>query len=112
AVDAVRAGKLIVLPTDSVYGIGADAFTPDAIEALLEAKGRGRDTPPPVLVGDPAVLLALATDVPDYVGDLTDAFWPGPLTLILRAQPSLTWDLGEIGRASCRDRVSSHRGPV
>ena len=95
AVDAVRDGKLIVLPTDTVYGIGADAFTPDAIEALLEAKGRGRDTPPPVLVGDPAVLLALAIDVPDYVEDLTDAFWPGPLTLILRAQPSLTWDLGE-----------------
>lgn len=95
AVDAVRAGKLIVLPTDTVYGIGGDAFTPDAVEALLEAKGRGRDTPPPVLVGDPAVLLALAVDVPDYVEDLTDAFWPGPLTLILSAQPSLTWDLGE-----------------
>lgn len=95
AVDAVRDGRLIVLPTDTVYGIGADAFTPDAVQALLEAKGRGRDTPPPVLVGDPAVLLALAMDVPDYVEDLTDAFWPGPLTLILRAQPSLTWDLGE-----------------
>lgn len=95
AVDAVRAGKLIVLPTETVYGIGGDAFAPDAVAALLDAKGRGRDTPPPVLVGDPAVLLALAVDVPDYVEDLTDAFWPGPLTLILSAQPSLTWDLGE-----------------
>ncbi|HJB10452.1 MAG TPA: threonylcarbamoyl-AMP synthase [Candidatus Brachybacterium merdavium] len=107
AVDAVRDGKLIVLPTDTVYGIGADAFTPDAIEALLEAKGRGRDTPPPVLVGDPAVLLALATDVPDYVEDLTDAFWPGPLTLILRAQPSLTWDLGET-RGTVALRMPDH----
>ncbi|EWS83008.1 L-threonylcarbamoyladenylate synthase [Brachybacterium phenoliresistens] len=95
AVAAVRDGRLIVLPTDTVYGIGADAFTPEAVQALLDAKGRGRDMPPPVLIGDPAVLLALAVDVPDYVEDLADAFWPGPLTLILNAQPSLTWDLGE-----------------
>ncbi|ATG51695.1 threonylcarbamoyl-AMP synthase [Brachybacterium vulturis] len=95
AVDAVRGGDLIVLPTDTVYGIGADAFTPDAVQALLEAKGRGRDTPPPVLIGDHAVLLALAADVPDYVEDLTDELWPGALTLILTAQRSLTWDLGE-----------------
>ncbi|GAA4526006.1 L-threonylcarbamoyladenylate synthase [Brachybacterium paraconglomeratum] len=95
AVDAVRGGELIVLPTDTVYGIGADAFTPEAVEALLEAKGRGRDTPPPVLIGDHAVLLALATDLPDYVEDLVEELWPGALTLILTAQPSLTWDLGE-----------------
>ena len=95
AVDAVRGGGLIVLPTDTVYGIGADAFTPDAVAALLEAKGRGRDTPPPVLIGDHAVLLALAADLPDYVEDLTDALWPGALTVILTAQRSLTWDLGE-----------------
>ncbi|MDN5821107.1 MAG: threonylcarbamoyl-AMP synthase, partial [Brachybacterium sp.] len=85
----------IVLPTDTVYGIGADAFTPDAVAALLEAKGRGRDTPPPVLIGDHAVLLALAAEVPDYVEDLTEELWPGALTLILTAQRSLTWDLGE-----------------
>jgi len=95
AVDAVRGGGLIVLPTDTVYGIGADAFTPDAVEALLEAKGRGRDMPPPVLIGDHAVLMALAMDLPDYVEDLAEALWPGALTLILTAQPSLTWDLGE-----------------
>ncbi|MFC0673418.1 L-threonylcarbamoyladenylate synthase [Brachybacterium hainanense] len=95
AVSAVRDGKLIVLPTDTVYGIGADAFSPDAVQALLDAKGRGRDMPPPVLIGDQAVLLALAVDLPDYVEDLADAFWPGALTLILTAQPSLTWDLGE-----------------
>lgn len=97
ATQAVRDGKLIVLPTDTVYGIGADAFTPDAVADLLEAKGRGRDVPPPVLVGDHAVLLALAVDVPDYVEPLAEEFWPGPLTLILTAQPSLTWDLGETG---------------
>jgi tRNA threonylcarbamoyl adenosine modification protein (Sua5/YciO/YrdC/YwlC family) len=95
AVDAVRGGGLIVLPTDTVYGIGADAFTPQSVQDLLEAKGRGRDTPPPVLIGDHAVLMALATDLPDYVEDLTEALWPGALTIILTAQPSLTWDLGE-----------------
>ncbi|APX32288.1 threonylcarbamoyl-AMP synthase [Brachybacterium sp. P6-10-X1] len=95
ATQAVRDGKLIVLPTDTVYGIGADAFTSDAVADLLEAKGRGRDVPPPVLIGDHAVLLALALDVPEYVERLAEEFWPGPLTLILNAQPSLTWDLGE-----------------
>lgn len=95
AVEAVREGRLIVLPTDTVYGIGADAFSAEAVDALLDAKGRGRDTPPPVLVGDPSVLLALAVDVPDYAERLAEEFWPGPLTLILTAQPSLTWDLGE-----------------
>ncbi|WP_106507039.1 L-threonylcarbamoyladenylate synthase [Brachybacterium timonense] len=95
AVEAVRDGRLIVLPTDTVYGIGADAFAPEAVQALLDAKGRGRDTPPPVLVGDPAVLMALAVDVPEVAERLAEEFWPGPLTLILTAQPSLTWDLGE-----------------
>lgn len=95
AVDAVRAGQLIVLPTDTVYGIGADAFDAEAVDALLAAKGRGRNAPPPVLVGDPAVLMALAVDVPEDAERLAEEFWPGPLTLILTAQPSLTWDLGE-----------------
>ncbi|MFC7458349.1 L-threonylcarbamoyladenylate synthase [Brachybacterium sp. GCM10030267] len=107
ATDAVRAGKLIVLPTDTVYGIGADAFTAESVTALLEAKGRGRDTPPPVLVGDHAVLLALAVDVPDYVERLAEEFWPGPLTLILKAQPSLTWDLGET-RGTVALRMPDH----
>lgn len=97
AVTALRDGRLIVLPTDTVYGIGADAFTPEAVQALLDAKGRGRSVPPPVLVGDPAVLLALAVDVPEYAERLAEEFWPGALTLILRAQPSLSWDLGETG---------------
>lgn len=85
----------IVLPTDTVYGIGADAFSPRAVATLLAAKGRGRTMPPPVLVARPEVLDGLATAVPQQARDLAAAFWPGPLTLILRAQPSLTWDLGE-----------------
>jgi tRNA threonylcarbamoyl adenosine modification protein (Sua5/YciO/YrdC/YwlC family) len=97
AATGVRDGRLVVLPTDTLYGIGADAFSPDAVRALLEAKGRGSDMPPPVLVPDARTVDGLATDVPDYARALVAAFWPGPLTIVLRAQPSLLWDLGETG---------------
>jgi len=95
AVNVVARGGLVVLPTDTVYGIAADAFTPPAVQALLDAKGRGRQMPPPVLIADLAVLDGLATDVPVGARALAAAFWPGGLTLILRSQPSLAWDLGD-----------------
>lgn len=95
AVATVSAGGLVVLPTDTVYGIGADAFTPDAVAALLAAKGRGRQMPPPVLVADVRTLDGLCTDVPDAVRALVAELWPGGLTVICRSQPSLAWDLGE-----------------
>lgn len=95
AVDAVRAGHLVVLPTDTVYGIGADAFDEAAVAALLEAKGRGREMPPPVLVPSPRTIDGLAVDIPAYARRLVKRFWPGALTLVVRAQASLMWDLGE-----------------
>ncbi|MFD1540350.1 L-threonylcarbamoyladenylate synthase [Nonomuraea guangzhouensis] len=95
AASAVRRGELVVLPTDTVYGIGADAFTPAAITALLEAKGRGRDMPPPVLVGTVRAANALVDDLGPYGQDLIDAFWPGPLTLVCKANRALSWDLGD-----------------
>jgi len=95
AVNAVVRGALIVLPTDTVYGVGADAFSPAAVAALLAAKGRGRQMPPPVLVPDTRTLDGLAADVPDAVRALVERFWPGGLTIICRAQPSLAWDLGD-----------------
>ena len=95
AVNAISRGALVVVPTDTVYGIGADAFNPAAVAALLAAKGRGRQLPPPVLVPDVRTLDGLATDVPAVVRELVAAFWPGGLTIICRAQPSLAWDLGE-----------------
>lgn len=91
----IVAGKCIVIPTDTVYGIAADAFDAEAVQRLLDAKGRGRDMPPPVLVADEAVAMALAVDVPQAARDLMARFWPGPLTLVLQAQPSLRLDLGE-----------------
>ncbi|MFI0814375.1 L-threonylcarbamoyladenylate synthase [Streptomyces sp. NPDC021098] len=95
AASAVRRGELVVLPTDTVYGIGADAFSAEAVGDLLEAKGRGRNMPTPVLVGSPNTLHGLVTDFSEMAWELVDAFWPGALTLVARHQPSLTWDLGE-----------------
>jgi tRNA threonylcarbamoyl adenosine modification protein (Sua5/YciO/YrdC/YwlC family) len=95
AAGALRRGELVVLPTDTVYGIAADAFTPSAVKALLEAKGRGRDVPPPVLVGSVRAATALVDDLGPYGQDLIDEFWPGALTIVCRANPNLSWDLGE-----------------
>src|SRR3954471_24660096 len=92
---AIGRGELVVMPTDTVYGIAADAFDPSAVQRLLDAKGRGRSSPPPVLVASLAALDALAETVPDVVLRFTSAFWPGPLTIVLPAQPSLAWDLGD-----------------
>ncbi len=97
AADAVQRGEVVVLPTDTVYGVGADAFDPGAVARVLAAKGRGRDMPPPVLVPHARTLDGLATQVPDDARELIAAFWPGPLTLVCRAQPSLRWDLGDTG---------------
>jgi L-threonylcarbamoyladenylate synthase len=95
AARAVKAGQVVVLPTDTVYGIGCDAFDPAAVAAVLAAKGRGREMPPPVLVPNARTVDGLARAVPAYVRHLIDRFWPGALTLVLESQPSLTWDLGE-----------------
>jgi L-threonylcarbamoyladenylate synthase len=85
----------VILPTDTVYGIGADAFDPASVRRLLAAKGRGRDMPPPVLVSTPTTLDALAVGVPSYARALVQELWPGPLTVVCRQQPSLQWDLGD-----------------
>ncbi len=97
AAGAVRRGKLVVLPTDTVYGVGADAFSPDAVAELLAAKGRNRDMPVPVLIGSPRTLDGIATGLSQEARDLVTAFWPGALTLVCLAQPSLQWDLGDTG---------------
>ncbi|MFT4011612.1 MAG: L-threonylcarbamoyladenylate synthase [Nocardioidaceae bacterium] len=95
AAKAIQQGVLVVLPTDTVYGLAADAFSAEAVQRLLDAKGRGREMPPPVLVASKSTLNALAVGIPDWARTLTDELWPGPLTLVCRQQPSLQWDLGE-----------------
>lgn len=104
---AIGRGDVIVIPTDTVYGVAADAFSPSAVAKLLAAKGRDRTSPPPVLVGDTATFAALAADVPETVTRLIERFLPGPLTIILPARPSLQWDLGET-RGTVALRVPDH----
>ena len=95
AVAAVLNGELVVLPTDTVYGLGADAFNPAAVNRLLAAKGRGRDMPPPVLVGTVRAATALVEDMGADGQRLIDEFWPGGLTIVCRAARTLSWDLGD-----------------
>ena len=107
AVDALRRGELVVLPTDTVYGLACDAFSASGVSALLEAKGRGRDMPVPVLVGSWRTLDGLAEHVTPLVRELVEAFWPGGLTLVVRHAPSLLWDLGE-ARGTVAVRMPMH----
>lgn len=95
AAAAAAAGELVVMPTDTVYGIGADAFNAEAVRALLAAKGRGPDMPVPVLVGSWKTIDGLVIAVPPVATRLIEAFWPGGLSLVVEHAPSLTWDLGE-----------------
>jgi L-threonylcarbamoyladenylate synthase len=104
---AVQRGELVVLPTDTVYGIGADAFDPAAVRGLLAAKGRGRDMPPPVLISAATTIDALAVRIPGYARALVEAFWPGPLTLVCHQQSSLQWDLGD-ARGTVAVRMPDH----
>jgi L-threonylcarbamoyladenylate synthase len=97
AIEAVKGGELVVMPTDTVYGLGADAFTPHAVTALLNAKGRGRDVPPPVLVGSRHTLDGLVYTLPQKARDLVEAFWPGALTIVVEHSPTLQWDIGDTG---------------
>jgi len=104
---AVQRGELVVLPTDTVYGVGADAFDPASVRRLLAAKGRGREMPPPVMVSAASTLDALAVGVPSWARSLIEELWPGPLTLVCRQQPSLQWDLGD-ARGTVAVRMPDH----
>ncbi len=105
---AIGRGELVVMPTDTVYGLAADAFRAEAVQRLLDAKERGRDAPPPVLIPGIPTLNALAENVPDAVAALVKEFWPGGLTVIVEARESLVWDLGET-RGTVALRMPDHR---
>jgi tRNA threonylcarbamoyl adenosine modification protein (Sua5/YciO/YrdC/YwlC family) len=95
AAELLIGGDLIVMPTDTVYGIACDAFSPSAVMSLLATKGRNRATPPPVLIPHVRTLDGIATRVSPQVRALAEAFWPGGLTIVVHAQPTLDWDLGD-----------------
>jgi L-threonylcarbamoyladenylate synthase len=95
AAGTVRSSRLVVFPTDTVYGVGCDAFDALAVKSLLDAKGRGRNTPLSVLVGSWSTVEGLVLSVPRQARDLIEAFWPGGLSIVLSHAPSLAWDLGD-----------------
>lgn len=95
AVSALRGGRLVVLPTDTLYGLGCDAFDGAGVANLLKAKNRGRDMPVPVLVGSWHTLDGLVYTVRPEARKLLQAFWPGGLSLVVQQAPSLAWDLGD-----------------
>lgn len=97
AVTSVNLGELVVFPVDTVYGVGCDAFSVEGVEALRALKGHGRDQPPPVMIAHPRTLDGICTDLGPGARALAAAFWPGPLTMVCRAQPTLDWDLGDTG---------------
>jgi L-threonylcarbamoyladenylate synthase len=97
AVEAVQRGDLVVMPTDTVYGIGADAFKSYAVSALQDAKGRDRRQPVAVLVGSRHTVDGLVYGLPAVARDLAEAFWPGGLTIVVEHATSLQWDIGTTG---------------
>ena len=107
AIGALRAGELIVFPTDTVYGIAADAFDVNATARIFEAKKRPRSLPLPVLVSRPRQAWALCAVVPPGAAELAAAFWPGALTMIMQQTADLTWDLGD-GGGSVGLRMPAH----
>ena len=104
---AIRRGELVVMPTDTVYGVAADAFNPTAVNLLLAVKGRGRDMPVPVLVASQQMADAVVESMSDEGKALAAAFWPGALTLVVRHTSHLAWDLGET-RGTVAVRVPDH----
>jgi tRNA threonylcarbamoyl adenosine modification protein (Sua5/YciO/YrdC/YwlC family) len=107
ATGAIGRGELVVVPTDTVYGVAADAFAPAAVAVLLAAKGRGRDTPVPVLVASTAMLGGVVDRMPETGTALAEAFWPGGLTLVVRHTAHLAWDLGDT-RGTVAVRMPAH----
>lgn len=107
AADALRHGLLVVMPTDTVYGLAADAFTPSAVDALLAVKHRGREMPVPVLVDSRRMLEGIVAALPAAGRELADAFWPGALTLVVRHTTALAWDLGD-SRGTVAVRMPLH----
>jgi tRNA threonylcarbamoyl adenosine modification protein (Sua5/YciO/YrdC/YwlC family) len=107
AAHSISAGELVVLPTDTVYGLGADAFDGEAVAELLRTKGRDRSFPVPVLVGSWTTIDGLVATVDARTRDLVEAFWPGGLTLVVKHAPSLRWDLGD-ARGTVAIRMPLH----
>lgn len=89
AAEILKKGGLVAFPTETVYGLGADATNEEAVTDIYRAKGRPSDNPLIVHIGTAAEMERFAVDVPETAWKCAEAFWPGPLTLIVRAKPGV-----------------------
>jgi L-threonylcarbamoyladenylate synthase len=89
AIASLKSGNVIVFPTETVYGLGADALNPAAVEKVFQLKGRNPNSPIPVIVADQAMLQGVVEKIPPVARTLMEQFWPGPLTLVLPAAPGM-----------------------
>ncbi|MEI6361719.1 MAG: L-threonylcarbamoyladenylate synthase [Actinomycetes bacterium] len=99
---AVKRGDLVIIPTETVYAIATDAFSDRGIRAMRVAKSYDETVPLPVMVGSRSTVPGIATGLTDAARALMDAFWPGPLTVLLMPQPTLAWALPTDGPISIR----------
>jgi len=111
AAKALVAGQIVGIPTDTVYGLAADALHTDAADRLFTAKLRPRKLDLPVLVADVEQALGLATGVPDTARTLMQRWWPGALTIVVPRRPDLGVDLGD-DEATIGLRCPDHEIPI
>jgi L-threonylcarbamoyladenylate synthase len=105
-IEALRAGELVVYPTETFYAIGADASSPEALRRLFQVKQRDPDRPIALIAADTAMAFSVAREIPADARRLADAFWPGPLTLVLPARDEVAQEL--VGAEGVGVRVSPH----
>jgi L-threonylcarbamoyladenylate synthase len=106
AIAALRAGELVIYPTETFYGIAADPESPDALGKIFALKGREAGKPIALIAADTASAFGLARGIPPIARHLAAAFWPGPLTIVLPARPGLHEAV--VGPSGVGVRVSSH----
>ena len=106
AIASLQSGNVIVFPTETVYGLGADALNHEAVEKVFQLKGRNPENPIPIIVADQTMLRGLIDKIPPIAEKLIDRFWPGPLTLVLQAGPDTPKQLLNI-RGGVGVRISS-----
>lgn len=99
AVEVLRDGRLVVVPSDTVYTVVADAFQTFATQRMFGAKRRSRQIPLSVLIRNPRQVIGLAREVPETAERLMASYWPGPLSILLLVQPDMPWELGLTGDA-------------
>lgn len=99
AAGSARRGRLVLLPTESVYAVLADAFSASGVAALRRLKDRPSTAALPVAVSSLSMLRGVAERLTPAGQQLVQAFWPGPLTIVCRPQPSLAWGVGGSGQA-------------